>query len=62
MTSAEFDTARTIRSSRSVQTPPSTGGRARKARQVLAELGVTKIWILDGHMFQWVMNEYPVEY
>lgn len=60
MTSAESDIARTIRSSGSVQTPPSTGGRTRKARQGLTELGFTKIWILDGQMFQWVMNQYPV--
>lgn len=37
------------------------GGRARAARQTLSDAGFTNIRILDGHMFQWVMNQYPTE-
>lgn len=37
------------------------GGRARAARQTLTDAGYTNIRLLEGHMFQWVMNKYPTE-
>lgn len=37
------------------------GGRARQARTILADAGFTNVRLLDGHMFQWVMNKHPIE-
>lgn len=37
------------------------GGRSRAARRILLDAGFTNVRILEGHMFQWVMNKYPAK-
>jgi len=38
------------------------GGRSRAARNILEAAGFENLRELEGHMFQWVMQKYPVEH